>query len=1841
MATRKITEKDVASSVQSGAHFLVTQSENVGGVETEALRRATLPQVVSALRQNGVNSGYATEAEMTAKINGFVENIEGSNDGIKVFYGDGGEADIEIKTGLAFAGWEYDEETRYLHLVDANGDDVIEPVYIPGGGGGGSSSFIPTLTNNLPSRTLTVAEGNTVELAFTYTSVDGDGADDGAGSGQISVGGVVAERISVPQGANTVDITALLKSGTNSVKLRVENSEGAYKTLTYTVVVVALSVTTTFKEIDVYSGDALFNYTVFGSGSKTVHFTVDGTEIFQEVVTSTGRSRTVTIPAQGHGAHLFECWATAAVSSETVSSNRIRLSMVWLDPSNSEPVIASTYGVESVTQGSTVAISYLVIDPTSDTAEVELSVIDGEGETYSSRTVTRDRSVGEPWSVQDYPAGTTTFSIACRTAHRDFTLAVAPYTFPINPITDSLEMEFSAEGRSNQEANPASWNYGDIEAEFTGFAWMNADGWMQDGDNAPVLRFLPGDSMTIPFKPFQSDARQTGYTIEVEMATRDVRDYESLVLTCMSGGKGFRIASQSASLRSEQSSVSMLFKEDSRVAVTFVVEQRNLNRFIYIYINGIMCGIAQYPDNDNFAQSDPVGLTIGSESCGLDLYRMRFYSKGLNRAEQLDNFICDRSTLGERRSAYERNDILSEAEEVDMNRLPNTLPYMVISCPELPQSKGDKKSGVRFTFVDPANSARSFTAEGSMDVQGTSSAVYPVKNFKPKMSSFVINGVEATKYQLHDGALPVSTFCLKTDYASCEGANNVELVELYERVCRAHNFLTPPQRQDSRVRQGIAGRPIVVFWNNTAANTTTFVGKYNFNNDKSTENVFGFDLYEDTAESWEFRNNTTNHCLFKSADFTPGSWENDFEARFPEESTDTTRLKRVFDFVVAHNRETISTEAEKEAMLADFKAHFSEYFDQNLTLFYYIFTEVFLMVDSRAKNMFLTTYDGTHWLPIPYDMDTALGINNEGELSFEYDLEDTDSVDGKQVFNGQTSVLWCNVRDAFGPEIRSMYNALRSGSVFNYQAVREMFEAHQAVWPERLWNEDAFVKYLAPYLYNGQDYLDMLQGDKSSQRDWWLFNAFRYRDSKYRTGDARTNFINFRAYTDASHPISAANITVTPYSHIWAAVEYASTYTPTRRLKRGESFTFVNPMDNMWDTEIHIYSADCLNDVGDLSAMNLGSADFSAATKLNRLIIGKDDPDYVNEHLNSLTVGNNELLTLINVCNCVALTTPLDLSSCTGIETVLAKGSALTGVSLPAGGHLERLQLPDTIRNLTVINQVNLTEFSAEGYGVMTTLRIENTPNVPIEDILTTGESLERVRLMGVSWAATDETALESCIDRLDSCGGLDASGNNTASAVVNGRVEIDSISNELLERIQSDYPDLVVVVDGVAQYLVRFYNYDNALLYTEVVEEGGAVVDPVTAGEISTPTKPASGTTRFAFDGWGAVPAAVTGNLNLVAVYAEEYQVHYLNWDGTALYEPYVRRGSDAVYTGSTPTRTPDQRYTYSFAGWTGNQANVTEERSFTATYESADRTYTVTFARRAVDGGGTLQTVTGILYGGSAAYTGETPTTARGTAADYPFLGWNPEPTSIQGDTTCYAKFDWVYEIEITDSWADILAAIGDGSYSHRYNVGNYKPLDLGAQGVVNMQIVAMDTDPLADGSGKAHLTWISKELLKDTHLMNPPRARDPEDSSKYEEGTGSIGGWEKTEMRSYLKDTIKPLIPEAVRNALLSVTKYSRIYNTSNVVVDNVGSTEDVWVPSAREVGITGYETSGPTYTTVFADNASRVKTDVSSGSAARWWLRSASNGSNFSNVSSGGSSSSASANASGGVALGFCL
>ena len=224
---------------------------------------------------------------------------------------------------------------------------------------------------------------------------------------------------------------------------------------------------------------------------------------------------------------------------------------------------------------------------------------------------------------------------------------------------------------------------------------------------------------------------------------------------------------------------------------------------------------------------------------------------------------------------------------------------------------------------------------------------------------------------------------------------------------------------------------------------------------------------------------------------------------------------------------------------------------------------------------------------------------------------------------------------------------------------------------------------------------------------------------------------------------------------------------------------------------------------------------------------------------------------------------------------------------------------------------------------------------------------------------------------------------------------------------------------------------------------------------------------------------------------------------------------------------------------------------------------------------------------------------------------------------------------------SWPVVAMKIADGTYATFYKVGDLVPLDLGDEGLINMQIAAFDADDLADGSGKAPISWISKELLKTSKRMNVSLSGNSTDG--YTEGTGSVGGWEHCEMRTYMQDTIRPLIPADVLAMIKPVVKYSVINTTANEAVIDATTTDEIWIPCEREVrGNTNYETSAPAYTSLFNSNDARKKKKAGSSINEYWWLRTAGKKypSYFQCVTSSGGSDLTSSTSLYGIALGFC-
>lgn len=218
----------------------------------------------------------------------------------------------------------------------------------------------------------------------------------------------------------------------------------------------------------------------------------------------------------------------------------------------------------------------------------------------------------------------------------------------------------------------------------------------------------------------------------------------------------------------------------------------------------------------------------------------------------------------------------------------------------------------------------------------------------------------------------------------------------------------------------------------------------------------------------------------------------------------------------------------------------------------------------------------------------------------------------------------------------------------------------------------------------------------------------------------------------------------------------------------------------------------------------------------------------------------------------------------------------------------------------------------------------------------------------------------------------------------------------------------------------------------------------------------------------------------------------------------------------------------------------------------------------------------------------------------------------------------------VEITDTWEQIISATKDGSYATKYHLHDYKTIDMGAEGTITYEIVGIDKDVKENGD-VVPLSFLAKQALTTTHRMNPTY-------SAGTSGTGCLGGYPASEMKTYLDTTIKALLPEVVRTNLTPVVKHSIGFTASGEVFTEMSSVETIWIPSTREIfGI--YESTGPVYSP-----STRIR--YNGNDPIFWWLRSGfffgEGGANdFGNVDDSGHGNNDNASGAHGVVPGFCL
>ena len=202
--------------------------------------------------------------------------------------------------------------------------------------------------------------------------------------------------------------------------------------------------------------------------------------------------------------------------------------------------------------------------------------------------------------------------------------------------------------------------------------------------------------------------------------------------------------------------------------------------------------------------------------------------------------------------------------------------------------------------------------------------------------------------------------------------------------------------------------------------------------------------------------------------------------------------------------------------------------------------------------------------------------------------------------------------------------------------------------------------------------------------------------------------------------------------------------------------------------------------------------------------------------------------------------------------------------------------------------------------------------------------------------------------------------------------------------------------------YRIRFFNYDNTLLYETSVFDGDI---PVYKGPVPTREDSADGNS-YTFAGWNKSVVKATCDTDYIATFTskkKQVTVKFLNYDDSLLDIETVTFGDSVTYHGTDPVRPTSLGIKYTFNGWDKSLFNIREDTEIRAVYSSEAIYYTVKFVNYDEE----VLYTTQVTYGESAYYGLGTPSKPFNRNHQFIFAGWDQDTSYITGDLTVHATY------------------------------------------------------------------------------------------------------------------------------------------------------------------------------------------------------------------------------------------
>lgn len=536
----------------------------------------------------------------------------------------------------------------------------------------------------------------------------------------------------------------------------------------------------------------------------------------------------------------------------------------------------------------------------------------------------------------------------------------------------------------------------------------------------------------------------------------------------------------------------------------------------------------------------------------------------------------------------------------------------------------------------------------------------------------------------------------------------------------------------------------------------------------------------------------------------------------------------------------------KQKRREKFKAEMQNYWHLDDCLYCYCFLLLLGATDNFKKNSYPyklgTLASGSRWRWRQDDLDTLFDIDNQGLAVKGYSIEAHDWTDDSKtayVFKGEDSVFWTLIGECFEVEAKTMGKKIL-GAMYEMSSIgtttidrligffqKYFWDNAQNYFTKSAYNSDAEYKYEEawPKYASGEYDVDVHPlaqslGDHLEAEMLWVRQRLIYMMSKWGYGpfaqytDSCLGRINFRTQL-------AQSFKLTPFMDLYPCIlsGQGATHASANRVLSGEEVTISGAGGT--NTNVYFMAADELESIGDLSTLTVDAASNAgiaiASKRLKTIKVGDEVAEKVTSNLQQLSIGLCNSLISIDARNLKSLTGTVDLTRCPRLVEALFGGTDIRSITLANGSKITKLQLPDSLTTLELLNLSKLTNLQYSDLSKVEFFRVENCNQIATFEKLKEiynldNSSLRDIRIIGFSYTgdSSDIDMLSNFAEDKDKNGephsynGITADGvpQEDSLPIIEGTITINGNSYEdSVDKVKLYFPNLKLTVNGILYF--------------------------------------------------------------------------------------------------------------------------------------------------------------------------------------------------------------------------------------------------------------------------------------------------------------------------------------------------------------------------------------------------------------------------------------------------------